>query len=241
MVIIQQVSQQVPQQVPQQDETDYHDEDQYEYENIHTPTDTDIPTPTDTTTTTRICIQTQIQKRYNEIQKVLHPSIFTIGTIHISIMTILILFLIRLCSVSIFGGHPSNLDYGFKGTGISDDTGTDADSSVDTGREKNIAFANDTFVLNTIGHTIQGILVSLLTYPSVIGLLIRIPIPMRVRIQVRIPNRVPMPLFGYCKRRQTEDNEEVIGEDADVGIDVDTEVDIDIDATISATTTTTTR
>lgn len=99
------------------------------------------------------------------------PSKYILSTVHLPCIALIILFTIRLCSVSKFGGNPANLNYGFKELKGMDDSHGSNDIS---NSSENIAFARDTWLINTIGHVVQGFLLSLLTYPITKGFLARI-------------------------------------------------------------------
>lgn len=94
---------------------------------------------------------------FNILNTLMKPSPTTICIFYSSSFNLILTMMIRLFSVSNFGGKPNLLDYGPKisKNGPAGDT--------------NIAFEEADF--DTIGHAIQGFLAAFLSYPAVAGVI----------------------------------------------------------------------
>jgi hypothetical protein len=94
------------------------------------------------------------KKLYDTLQGIMRPSPISISLLHSSGVVILVILAIRLDATDRFGGSPANLDFGVK-----------------AGGGENIAFGPS---FTTVGHCVQGVLASFLSYPAVAGVIARI-------------------------------------------------------------------
>lgn len=94
---------------------------------------------------------------FNTIQPLMRPSKPIIVIFYSSILTLILILMVRLFSVDHFGGSPELLDYGPKVS----KNGKISDSNI----------ALEEFNFSTVGHVFQGVLATLLTYPAVSGVL----------------------------------------------------------------------
>jgi len=92
---------------------------------------------------------------YQTLKRLMRPSPVNIALMHSSAIVLLVTLGIRLDATENFGGYPANLDFGLKGYGDGE----------------NIAFTKSS---STVGHFVQGVLASLLSYPAVAGLIARV-------------------------------------------------------------------
>lgn len=93
---------------------------------------------------------------YNTIQPLMRPSQPVTVILYSSILTFILILLVRLFSVGHFGGSPELLDYGQK---------------VSKNKTSPTNIAMEELDFDTLGHVIQGALATFLTYPAVSGVL----------------------------------------------------------------------
>lgn len=89
------------------------------------------------------------------LRRLMRPTSINIALLHSAAIVLLITLGIRLDATDNFGGNPANLDFGLKGYGDGE----------------NVAFTQSS---STVGHFVQGVLASLLSYPAVAGLIARL-------------------------------------------------------------------
>lgn len=92
---------------------------------------------------------------YRTLKLLMRPSAINIALMHSAAIVLLVTLGIRLDATDNFGGYPANLDFGLKGYGDGD----------------NVAFTRSS---STVGHFVQGVLASFLSYPAVAGLIARV-------------------------------------------------------------------
>lgn len=95
------------------------------------------------------------EKLFRTLQEIMRPSATNIALLHAAAIVLLIVLAVRLDATDQFGGYPANLDFGLKGYGDGE----------------NVAFTRSS---STVGHFVQGVLASFLSYPAVAGLLARV-------------------------------------------------------------------
>lgn len=96
---------------------------------------------------------------YNTIQPLMRPSQPVTVILYSSILTFILILLVRLFSVGHFGGSPELLDFGQK---------------VSKNKTSPTNIAMEEFDFDTFAHFIQGVLTTFLTYPAVSGVLAKV-------------------------------------------------------------------
>lgn len=94
----------------------------------------------------------------SELDVLFCPTFTSVVLLHTSAISLFLMLLIRIDATDNFGGSPQNLNFGEKF------------SSGVISEEDNIAF---TLTVTTVGHTAQGLLCALMSYPAVTGWLAR--------------------------------------------------------------------
>lgn len=99
-----------------------------------------------------------LQDLKKELDQMMTPSFKLFVLLHSTAITLFLILIIRIEATDIFGGVPQNLNFGQKF------------SSGELSEEDNIAFTAEA---TSVGHSIQGVLCALLSYPAIAGWLAR--------------------------------------------------------------------